>query len=61
MKKLEHNTNFTEISIILATLDLCPPDLPLYPEPRHVRAEEIWPDYMIDWLNNEESEEKKND
>jgi len=60
MKILEHNINFTETSIILATLDLCPPDVPLFPEPRHVRAEEIWPDYMIDWLKNE-SEEKRDD
>ena len=45
----EYETNFNAMSIILATLDSCPNE-PLFPEPRQIRAEEIWPDYMIDWL-----------
>ena len=47
-------TNFSAMSIVMATAgmvdELTGLPVPLFPEPRHVRAEEIWPDYMIDWL-----------
>jgi hypothetical protein len=43
----ENKTNFSGVSIIMATSDLdnC---CSLLPEPPHVRAEDIWPD----WFNN---------
>ena len=50
---MEHKTNFSEISIIMATADKFPPWEPLFPEPPQVKADDIWPDYMIDWLNPE--------
>jgi hypothetical protein len=56
MKK-EHNTNFNGMSIILATLgqvDELGIPVPLFPEPPHVKASDIWPDYMIDWIRKEE-------
>jgi hypothetical protein len=56
MKKKESKTNFSATSIILATLgqvdELTGLPIPLFPEPSQVRAEEIWPDYLIDWLPN---------
>jgi hypothetical protein len=51
--KKEPKTNFSATSIILATLgqvdELTGLPVPLLPEPPHVRASDIWPDYMLDW------------
>ena len=50
---MENKTNFSSISIILATLgqvDEYGIPVPLFPEPKQVKADEIWPDYMIDWI-----------
>lgn len=55
--KSEHNTNFTEFSILMATSDLYS-HLPLFPEPPHVNVEEIWPDDTIDWLREKKKERK---
>ena len=58
---MEQKTNFNSTSIILATLgqvDEFGIPIPLFPEPKHVRAEEIWPDYMIDWLPKEKEKVK---
>jgi hypothetical protein len=47
-------TNFSATSIAMATVgmvdELTGLPVPLFPEPPQVRANEIWPDYMIDWL-----------
>jgi hypothetical protein len=52
MKKKEPKTNFSATSIILATLgqvdELTGLPVPLLPEPRQVRASDIWPDYMLE-------------
>jgi len=50
----ENKTNFSGVSILMATSDLdkyCP----LLPEPPHVRAEDIWPD----WLTEKRKEKQK--
>lgn len=53
-------TNFTAMSIILCTPDYDEYGLPIPIENiRMVKAEEIWPDYMIDWLNTKEKEKVK--
>jgi hypothetical protein len=49
---MKKETNFTEMSILLATLNPYSQD-PLFPDPPQVRAEDIWPDSTIEWLNKE--------
>jgi hypothetical protein len=58
---MEQKTNFNSMSILMATIgqtDEFGIPIPLFPEPRHIRAEEIWPDYLIDWLPKEKEKVK---
>jgi len=58
----EPKTNFSATSIILATLgqvDEFNFPVSLFPEPRHVRASDIWPDDLIDWLPKKKRKKRK--